>query len=75
MEKIERGQLLSSALQQDQDYRKAEEIRKEEHYLHLRRMNEENLKLEKNQRSNVKTIQEQIDRHSLEQGIKIADAQ
>lgn len=58
MEKIERGQLLSSALQQDQDYRKAEEIRKEEHYLHLRRMNEENLKLEKNQRSNVKTIQE-----------------
>ena len=46
MEKIERGQLLSSALEQDQNYRKAEEIRKEEHYLHLRKMNEENLKLE-----------------------------
>lgn len=46
MEKIERGQLLFSALEQDQNYRKAEEIRKEEHYLHLRKMNEENLKLE-----------------------------
>jgi len=48
MEKMEREQLLSSALEQDQNYRKAEEIRKEGHYLHLRKMNEENLKIEKN---------------------------
>ena len=59
----------------DEEYLKAQEAKKEEHFKNLRQMHEVNLKTEKTRLQNERKMQDVIDRENLKQRIAIQERQ
>ena len=62
-------------MQSDLNFMKAQNAQREEHARNLKSMHEENLKIERQKLANERKMQADIDKTSLEQGIKIQEAQ
>ena len=69
MERIEREQLLSSQMKNDDDYMKKQEAKKEDKARNLKSMHENNLRTEKQRLQEQRHVQDVIDRDSLKQRI------
>ena len=73
VEKMEREQLLKSALKNDNDYIEAEEARKRDFAIKLTQMHAENLQKEKMQRDHDRMMEEKLDRDARDNSIRMAD--
>ena len=73
VEKMEREQLLKSALKNDNDYIEAEEARKRDFAIKLTQMHAENLQKEKMQRDHDRMMEEKLDRDARDNSIRMAE--